>query len=443
MDAPITDIDAERAVLAACLNDRRDVAKSLRFVTPEDFYEPIHSAIIGCIADLDGTDWDPVSVAREIRRTLGEVTASKAIRLMTELSGDPATGNVLRHSEAVAEASRNRRLVDLLETALAIARNRRVSESIEVLSGIDKLDRSPIEAKSLQTLMLNSYNIAKEPRSKSSLTWGHYQLDEMTGGLRPGFVAVIGAASSEGKSSKAIAIADENMQRGARVLIVSLEDGEQVFGNRFLARRAKVNAKSIRDHRINDRDHSKLTEAVQNAPSSPFFLHCEDMPWERVAIAMDQAILRNQIDLVILDYIQECWCEKQYQSRQLELQAIARRFRAICRKRNRAGIILTQLTGAEKGKPPSKEMARECKDIVNGAEQVLLLYTGADGEKMSNLDKAKDGTKGIVALKWDSDTASYERVTAVDKALEWADDRYDGFSKSIDDLADSMGAVDG
>jgi len=438
MSTPVTDLDAEKAVLIAALNDRKSVSKCLSLVAPDDFFAPMHAQIFGCIAELDGTDWDPVSVAREIRRQSGEVASSAAIRLMVALAGEPTSGDVLGHARAVAEASRNRRLVTLLRQALATAEDRRPSEAIEILSGVDKLDRSPVEMRSLQSLMQTSYALAVEPRAKSTLTWGHHQLDEMTGGAHGGDVIIIGADTNEGKTSMAIAVGDENMTRGAKVMIVTLEDGPIVYGNRFLARRAKVNAKSIRDHRINAGDHSKLTAAIQSASDVPFFLHCEDMPWERVSIMMDQAIIRNGIDLVILDYIQECWCEKSFPTRQLELQAIARRFRAIMRKRNRAGIILSQLTGVEKGKPPTNANIRECKDIINGAEQGVYLYTTLEGDKMANVDKAKNGTKGLVQLKWDPDTASYETVTAVDKAMAWADDRYDGYSETMTDINEGL-----
>jgi replicative DNA helicase len=439
MSAPIVDTDAERAVVAACLNDHTCVASALSLVVAEDFYDPTLRSIFAVMAELDGSEWDVVSVAREIRRQSGEAGSSVAIRSMAELAGEPASGTVLGHSRAVAEASRNRRLVDLLRQSIAAAEERRPGEAIEILSGIDRLDRSPVPLKSLQSLMLNSYNIAREPRSKSTLTWGHHQLDDMTGGLHAGDVIIVAGDTNQGKSSMAIAVADENIPRGARLLIVSLEDGPETFGNRFLARRAKVNAKSIRDHRINERDHSKITAAIQAAPDTPFFLHCEDMPWERVSVLMEQAIVRNQIDLVILDYIQECWCEKSYPTRQQELQAVARRFRAIMRKRHRVGIILSQLTGAEKGKPPTNANIRECKDIVNGAEQAIYLYTSAEGGKMANVDKVKNGTKGLVQLKWDSDTASYEAVTATDQAMAWADERYDDFSGTVDDIAQSLG----
>ena len=79
-------------------------------------------------------------------------------------------------------------------------------------------------------------------------------------------------------------------------------------------------------------------------------------------------------------------------------------------------------------------MARECKDIANGAEQILLLYTSSDGERMGNLDKSKEGETGIVKLNWNPVSASYEKSERIDEAMAWADERYDGFSETVADL---------
>lgn len=445
---PIVEIEAERATLAACIADHSVVGSVLAVSAPDDFFDPTVRSIVATIAELDGLGWDPVQVAREIRRQQGQEHASKAIRLMTELSGDPATGRVLEHARAVREASVNRKVVSVLQSALASAQLRRVSEARELLTELDKIDAGTTGMVTLQQLMFDAYRLAKEPRAKSTLTWGHWQLDDMTGGLREGHTAVIGAGTSQGKSSKVVHISKCNIDRGARVLIVSNEDDERVYGNRFLASYTGTSAKNIRDHCIADADHRAITAALQgsddmpaevrSARNAPVFRHISDMPWERVALMIDQALLREQIDLVFLDYIQECWCEARYNSRQLELQAVARRFRSIVRKRKRAGIICSQLTGYEAGKPPTKEMARECKDIANGAEQILLLYT-RDDEHMGNLDKSKEGSTGIVTLQWNETSASYEKVTRMDEAMSWADERYDGFSETMADVDAAIG----
>lgn len=441
MNTPITDIEAEKAILTACLDNPKSVGQALTVVVPDDFYDPTLRSVFSVIADLDGLGWDPVQVAREIRRRSGEDAARAAMVAMVDLRDAPSVGRVLEHSRAVADAAMNRKMISVLRSALASAEGRRMGEAREILLALDNCGNAQVAPLSLKRLMHAAYTRACEPRSKSTLSWGHWQLDDMTGGIRNGHTAVIGAGTSQGKSSKVIHVTRTNIDRGARVLIVSNEDDDSVYGNRFLASYSGTSAKNIRDHDIDDADYSKMTDVIENAPDAPMFLHVQDMPWERVALLIDQTVLREQIDLVFLDYIQECWCEARYQSRQLELQAVARGFRGIMRRRKRAGIICSQLTGYEPGKPPSKEMARECKDIINGAEQIVLLYTSSDGEKMANLDKAKEGQTGIVTLNWNATSASYEKATRIDQAMAWADDRYDGFSKTVADLDTAIAGV--
>jgi hypothetical protein len=73
---------------------------------------------------------------------------------------------------------------------------------------------------------------------------------------------------------------------------------------------------------------------------------------------------------------------------------------------------------------------------------VLLLYTSIDEEKMCNLDKSKEGTTGVIKLKWNQTTASYEKVSRLDEAMDWADERYDGFSDTVGDADGAIGAIE-
>lgn len=435
MPAPITDLPAERAVLVACLADHSLVSKALALVNPSDLYDPVHRHVLQAMIDLDGTNWDPTEIARSVRRQSGQDAATRAIRLLMELSTEPSSGSLERHAKAVLDAAQNRLLVATLRQALIKAEDRNQAEALELLASLEKLERTPSKLRTLQSLMLSAYETAKIPRAKAVMTSGNAQVDDMTGGLRPGFTWVIAGGTSAGKSSMAIAVVAENVKRGARCLIVSLEDGEEIYGNRFLARESRVESKSLRDHAIEPTDHKRLLRTIKEASSNYVFLHCQDMSWEQVSILIDQTILRENIELVVFDYAQEAWSEKRFNSRQLELQAIVRRFRAICRKRKCCGIVCSQLTGHEDDKVPTKEMVRECKDIANGAEVVLLLYRDKD-RYMANIDKAKDGTTGLVEMSWDPITASYCRP--IDEATSWADDRFDGYSEIMEDVADVL-----
>src|SRR5690606_40381223 len=57
---------------------------------------------------------------------------------------------------------------------------------------------------------------------------------------------VFGADTSWGKSSLFVSVADENLRRGKRILIVSAEDPPSLYGDRLLSRRAQVRSKERR-----------------------------------------------------------------------------------------------------------------------------------------------------------------------------------------------------
>lgn len=439
MPAPICDIAAEKALITILLADQKSVSQVLSLVISADFYDAACRNVYQAICDSAGGDWDRTTVARAIARQSGQDAARRAIELMLALEAAPVSGTVTAHATAIGEASRKRRVASVLSEAAGLASEGLTEQALELVRSLEGLSVATADPIGLQQLLLDSYETAKTPRDRSVLTSGHWWIDEMTGGMTPGDCWVVGGGTSQGKSSFAIAVADENLNKGRRVMIVSIEDSAVKFGNRFLARRTGVDARRIRDRKLTADDHRVITRHIASAPNDPMFLHCPGEKFERVAGKIDSAVVRNDPDLVILDYIQECTTERDYGNgaagRMLELQSIARSFRAICRKRKVAGIINSQLTGYEDGKPPTNQMVRECKDIVNGAECVLLLYSISDGDEMHqnkrrlvNVDKSKDGGTGIVELDWDNVTASFRRVLPESPEYDDLDDINQGIT---------------
>jgi replicative DNA helicase len=439
MTAPICYIAAEKALICILLADQKSGSHVIGQVIAADFYDSACRNVFQAIVDSSGGDWDRTTVARTIARQHGQDAARRAIELMLDLETAPVSGTVTTHARAIGEASRKRRVASVLSEAAGLASEGLTEQALELVSSLDGVSIAQAEPVGLQQLMLDSYAVAKTPRGKAVLTSGHWWVDELTGGMTPGDCWVVGGGTSQGKSSFAIAVADENMKNGRRVIIVSIEDAAVKFGNRFLARRTGVDAKRIRDRRLTPDDHRRIAQHIATAPTDPMFLHCPGEKFERVAGKIDSAVVRYDPDLIVLDYIQECTTERDHGSgaagRMLELQAIARSFRAICRKRKVAGIINSQLTGYEDGKPPTNQMVRECKDIVNGAECVLLLYSVNDGNeqeqtkrRLVNVDKSKDGGTGIVELDWDNVTASFRRVLPESPEYDDLDDIHQGIT---------------
>lgn len=304
----------------------------------------------------------------------------------------------------------------------------------------------------VQQLLCGAHARAIDETPAKILTTGHWKIDMLTGGIRLGFSWVVGADTSWGKSSWAIACMDENLKAGAGVLVVSIEDDEEVYGDRLLARRSGVDAMHIRDRRLSPQEHSAITAAVAKGEPKPCFLDGRGIPWERLLHMIHDQIDTQEkkgepISLVILDYIQECFTKKKYGDDRLMFKAIGQQFRHSLKRRKVANIALSQLTIDDPAKAPTKRNIRECKDLSSGAEVVALGWSPTSditengavkytaGAKILLLDKVKNGRKGSAELEWDESTASFNRV------LRPANEGYDipGFEKEdFDDLDDQF-----
>lgn len=270
----------------------------------------------------------------------------------------------------------------------------------------------------VRDLLVGSMNRARRARQQRAGTTGNRKLDDITGGLRPGFVWTMGAETSWGKSSFAISVADENLKSGARVLIVSTEDAPSVYGDRLLARRANLNAKRLRDAQLTPEEFKQMVDVVANAEPLPVYMDAIGKPAEWVLEFLPAIVKEYGIDIVLVDYLQEMRSKQRHQDRRLELAYIAGSLRAMIKRMGLSGILFSQIT-AKEGVRPGKYSMRDSQDITNGAEVVAVGYTPEKdmetksaglitaGTKCLLIDKNKDGPKGVVPMHWDEHSASF------------------------------------
>lgn len=254
-------------------------------------------------------------------------------------------------------------------------------------------------------------------------TTGVAGLDRATGGFCPGQVWVIGADTNWGKSSFLIMVADENIRKGKRVLIVSSEDDESIYGDRLLVRRAEVNALRFRDRRLSPDEYNRVADVVAKAETAPVFLDARGKKAEQVAKEVKWAIATHDIDLVAYDYLQEFRAQKQYDDRRNEVSEVAAMLREPIKTTGKTGIIFSQITVSVGKKYPDKHSIRESRDVSNAADVIALGFTpnevlpGKNGQatvdagtKCMLIDKVKQGIKGAVPLDWDEEGAFFRRI---------------------------------
>jgi replicative DNA helicase len=264
------------------------------------------------------------------------------------------------------------------------------------------------DAKRLVTvrqLLSDAHERLRTPKTRASvLTTGHWEIDQDTGGFRKGFVCVFGAKSSWGKSTYVIGVADENIKRGKRVLIVSAEDPQQLYGDRLLQRRARLSPYRMQANDLTNAEWSRVTEAANHGEDIPVYLDAIGKPVEWAAKKVSHIVRAEGIDLVCWDYLHAFDKEKRTENdRRAVLNYIARTMTDTMKTAGVAGIICGQVTPDTKAIIPDMYEIRDSKDVVNAADTVMIGFMAskpierrggagvAEGERCIVLAKNKPG----------------------------------------------------
>lgn len=279
------------------------------------------------------------------------------------------------------------------------------------------------------------------------LTTGHYRLDYITGKIRPGFVWVFAGDTSIGKTSWLVSVADENLLRGRSVMIVSAEDPEELYGDRFMVRRTRIDAIAYRDGKLTPEDRAKIIEEENRARPEPVYVEAIGWKIEKLERHLMGIVKEAKVELIAFDYIQELESQRKHQDERTKYKEIAKVCRRVAKSSGIAGIILSQLTFTQenKGKVPNRHNIRECRDIANAAEVILIAFEPEKditdssgtvlvpaGTKCVHVDKVKNGPRGAkIPLDWDTRSACFNAVKSPEQ--EAADAIAEEFPVADDD----------
>jgi len=273
---------------------------------------------------------------------------------------------------------------------------------------------------SMADLLLATYDDMKQAgtRPPRGIPTGIADLDRAIGGYRGGNVTILGAKRSFGKTSFSLLNADTGLADRARVLVFGGEDSPGMYGRRFMARRAGVNATLLRDMTdpFTDVQLRRALDAISVAETLPFFVPAIGMPVERMAEVIAEVVNPEERWLVIVDYLQCIQTRRRSPDRRLEVTHIAKTLSAAIKNSGAAGLLLSQLKRSDKRRPEIEDL-KESGDLEDAAEHVLLGHReggdapGSPVRRILILAKNKDGIDPSEVpdfdLHFDTATASF------------------------------------
>jgi replicative DNA helicase len=353
---PPHDLAAEQCVLGGMMLSKDAISDVLDVIRAPDYYRPAHQVVHDVILDLygRGEPADAVTVAAELTRNGDIARVGGAPYLHTLIASVPTAANAGYYARIVRERAILRRLVevgtrivqlgfagdgdadDLVDRAEAEiygVTDRRVSEDYLPLSEIMPGALDEIEA------------IGSRGGTLAGVPTGFADLDALTNGLHPGQMVVIAARPAMGKSALALDVCrSASIKNGLTSVLFSLEMSRNEITMRLLSAEARVPLHAMRTGQLGEDDWTRLARRMSEVVDAPLFIDdSPNMSMMEIRSKCRRLKQRNDLKLVVVDYLQLMSSPKRVENRQQEVSDLSRSLKLLAKELQVPVVALAQL----------------------------------------------------------------------------------------------------
>lgn len=419
---PPQDLVAERSVLGCLMLETSAIDEVGDVLCVEHFYLDVHAIIFGAIMHLHekSVKVDAVTLASELetRKQLDDVGGPAYLLEIME------TVPYAVHAKYYASIVRDKWVQrSLTNVCTDILRNcyEGTDDTVDVLAkaerGIfdileNKEPQRSTAAADIVVTMLERINARLGSGAISGLSTGYRDLDNQTNGFQPSELVILAARPSMGKTALVCNIAEWVVDSGETpTLIFSLEQSREELMERFVCIRAKLDGHRLRKGQLDAAERHALMEASTELAALP--LDIDDQAGRtvgQISAICRRMKRRNNLGLVIIDYLQLIEPEDKRANREQQIAQITRRLKGIAKDCGIPVIALSQLNrGVEQREDKRPRLAdlRESGAIEQDADIVMFLhrpeaYNADDQPGVAEIIVAKhrSGPTGIVNLQW-------------------------------------------
>ncbi len=387
---PPQDFAAEQSVLGAMLMSKDAISEVTEVLKGRDFYRPSHEVIYEAVVELfaHGEPADPVTVADFLGKRGELQRAGGHVYLADLLATVSVAANASYYAEIVRDKAVLRRLV---EASIKIAQMGYQGQG-DVTDIVDAAQQAVYEVsegktsddyRPLSVLIEPAIDEMEAIQSRdgvmTGVPTGFSELDELTNGLHPGQMIIVGARPAVGKSTFALDLARAaSIKNRLPSVFFSLEMGHTEIVMRLLSAEASVGLHAIRSGTMNESDWDRVVAKTQQISEAPLFI--DDSPnltMMEIRAKARRLKQRHDLKLVVIDYMQLMSSGKKVESRQLEVSEFSRQIKLLAKELEIPVIALAQLNrGSEQrtDKRPQMSDLRESGSLEQDADVVILLH---------------------------------------------------------------------
>lgn len=463
-------LEIEQALLGALLVNNDTLEPARKWVSEDDFYEPVHGRIFNAIAYYV----DKAEVADAIRLKeffefddgLKDVGGAKyLVRLAASATTIINAGD---YAKTVRDLSIRRDLIgiayDVNNRALNMAIDddpisllREIEGALITVSDENKhTGGAELFSRNVSVTLQGIERACLNPSGLSGLTTGIKAMNDKFGGLHNTDLVILAGRPAMGKTAMAINItylaarqyqSDENAgldltaSNGAKVGFFSMEMNIDQLVARIISQNTGISSEAMRRGTLNDDQMREVVRASQEIEDLPIYI--DDTPALSIIELRSRAKemkSKHGVNLIVIDYLQLMTgtAKRSSENRVQEISEIARGLKAIAKELDVPVLALSQLSRAveqRENKRPMLSDLRESGSIEQDADMVLFLYRGEyykEKEQPANgtpehdiwlaemddlygkaeciISKQRHGPTGIVPLQFTARTTTFSDI---------------------------------
>jgi len=429
LDAVRQDAMLERLVLGAVLGEHKQASEIMAAIRKEDFFHSDHRKILDVLQGLSerGETIGLVAVYDEIGR-LGDLQGDGLFQTLAGLGNEahltPDLMPAVRKLRSLAMARESIRLFDNAKVLL----QRGSDQTEQIIEGaIEKLSEIAQTSDELEEQGTTYFDAARQALAELGTQTGAKihtdvgQLDEWTGGFRPGELVIVTAETGSGKTLLAQQTRARACRDGYRSLFCSGEMWARHLLRRELAASADVEPiKMRRDDLLTREDMQALIEAAAHQCKKCRILDGE-LEIRRIYRVARGLKARGGLDFLVIDYDE--LVESPGKDENEQLRRLVRTAKRIGMDLNCAVLLISQLrkeygqSDKQDSRPPSLSRLYGSGAKIKHAS--IVIY--ADRKWEDNLDgvtkdavlwvlKNRDGRTGPIQATFNIRSLRFEQA---------------------------------
>ena len=412
-ERPLFSLEAEAAVLGSLLLTSGDAWDEVNGIVGEtDFKLETHRVIFRAIAALIHSHQPPdVLTVAEWGKAQGLLDRMEGVKYLSELQGStPSAANVRKYAEIVRDRATLRRILDACARVVDKVREPSARSAEAVLNWAQESFSSIAMVRAhgrgeLQHIApfamqaLERIDEAAKQRERKGVTGfptGLADLDEKTGGLKPGQVIVLAGRPGMGKTALALGMAVKAaMQHQLSSAVFSMEMQGYELATRVIADFSNIHGLRLSHGRnISTDEWSAIGRAGSTVQGLPIYVS-EDGGLTLNEIAAAARRWRRTVPnagLVVIDYFGLMTVEKQTSNLAQDLAQVSKGVKALAKELGLPILLLAQVNReCEKraDKRPTPADLRDSGGLEQDADMILFVYRDCVYNVTSPADEAE------------------------------------------------------